>query len=158
MDRTKTIRKLVISLTAGVLGMLAVNVFSAVYPEKVEHFIAVPRRAHTGIAQSAFGRAFRSAAPQAGRPQGRSRAPCGHGTHRGGPGRALPQLFPCGQRGRHFLGLRLLERRHEEPGRGAHGKLEHLLVRPEQGHGGSSPGSRGRGRSCVPGNGPGGPA
>ena len=33
MDRTKTIRKLVISLTAGVLGMLAVNVFSAVYPE-----------------------------------------------------------------------------------------------------------------------------
>ena len=39
MDRTKTIRKLVISLTAGVLGMLAVNVFSAVYPEKVEHFI-----------------------------------------------------------------------------------------------------------------------
>lgn len=80
---------------------------------------AVPRRAHTGIAQSAFGRAFRSAAPQAGRPQGRSRAPCGHGTHWGGPGRALPQLFPCGQRGRHFLGLRLLERRHEEPGRGA---------------------------------------
>ena len=119
---------------------------------------AVPRRAHTGIAQSAFGRAFRSAAPQAGRPQGRSRAPCGHGTHRGGPGRALSQLFPCGQRGRHFLGLRLLERRHEEPGRGAHGKLEHLLVRPEQGHGGSGPGSRGRGRSCVPGNGPGGPA
>ena len=33
------IRKLVISLTAGVLGMLAVNVFSAVYPEKMEHFI-----------------------------------------------------------------------------------------------------------------------
>lgn len=119
---------------------------------------AVPRRAHTGIAQSAFGRAFRSAAPQAGRPQGRSRAPCGHGTHRGGPGRALSQLFPCGQRGRHFLGLRLLERRHEEPGRGAHGKLEHLFVRPEQGHGGPGPGSRGRGRSCVPGNGPGGPA
>ena len=39
MDRTKTIRKRVISLTAGGLGMLAVNVFSAVYPEKVEHFI-----------------------------------------------------------------------------------------------------------------------
>lgn len=39
MDRTKMIRKLVISLTAGVLGMLAVNVFSAVYPEKMEHFI-----------------------------------------------------------------------------------------------------------------------
>ena len=39
MDRTKTIRKLVISLTAGVLGMFAVNVFSAVYPERVEHFI-----------------------------------------------------------------------------------------------------------------------
>ena len=113
---------------------------------------------HAGIAQSAFGRAFRSAAPQAGRPQGRSRAPCGHGTHRGGPGRALSQLFPCGQRGRHFLGLRLLERRHEEPGRGAHGKLEHLFVRPEQGHGGPGPGSRGRGRSCVPGNSPGGPA
>jgi len=62
MDRTKTIRKLVISLTAGVLGMLAVNVFSAVYPEKVEHFIETekePERGGGRCIQSSVFRIFR---------------------------------------------------------------------------------------------------
>lgn len=33
------VRKLVISLAVGVLGMVAMNVFSSVYPEKVESFL-----------------------------------------------------------------------------------------------------------------------
>lgn len=39
MDGIKVIRKLVISLAVGVLGMVAMNVFSSVYPEKVESFL-----------------------------------------------------------------------------------------------------------------------
>lgn len=39
MNRTKMIRKLMISLAAGVFGVFAVNVFSSVYPEKVEYFV-----------------------------------------------------------------------------------------------------------------------